>query len=121
MQTRAEITQAFAAGAQQERRDRALFGEDHAVKAVVGFGEFRKERARGEVECSAVDQYAPYGRAVAAQEFGGGVVDKVGAVIERTQQIGRGEGGIHQQRYTVRVRNFSDGRYVENIETGVSQ
>ena len=46
MQACAEVAQALAAGAQQERRDRAFLGEDHAVKAVVGFGEFGEAAGR---------------------------------------------------------------------------
>ena len=65
------------------RRDRAFLGEVHAVEAVVGLGQRRKFAAGQPVEGAAVDQHAADRDAVAAEELGGGVVDEVGAVIER--------------------------------------
>lgn len=86
----------LATGAQQERRDGAFFGEDHAVKPIVGLGELGEKIGSCEVERAAVHQHAANRRAVAAQELGRRVVDDVGAMVKRTEQIGRGEGRIHQ-------------------------
>ncbi len=121
MQAGAEIAQAFAAGAQQERRDGAFLGEHHAVKALVRLGEFG-EAARGlEVEGAAVHQYAADRRAVAAEEFGGRVIDEVGAVLERFEQVRRGEGGVDQQRHAVLMRDLRDGGDIEHVEAWIAE
>ncbi|MNT50093.1 hypothetical protein D3C72_1869940 [compost metagenome] len=67
----AEIAQAFAARAQQEGAHRALFGEHHVVKAVVGLGQFGKAPALFPVEAAAIHDDAANHRAMAREELGG--------------------------------------------------
>ena len=88
---RADVAQQLHAGlddvgAGAERRP---VGE--AVVARVGLGEAREPAARREVERAAVDDHAADRRAVAADELGGRVHDDVGAPLERTDEVGRGD------------------------------
>ena len=58
------------------------------------------------VEAAAVDDRAADGDAVAAEPFGDGMHDDVGAELDRAAQIGRGERVVDQQRHAGRVRDL---------------
>ncbi len=118
---RAEIAQAFAAGAQQEGRHGAFLGKHHVVEARVRLGQLRMPAGRHVIEGAAVDQHAADGGAVPAQELGGRVVEQVGTVCKRLQQPWRGEGRIDQQRHAGIVRDRRHGRDVEHVQPWVAQ
>ena len=122
---RAEVAQALAARAQQERADAALVGEHHAVKAVVRRGEFGEPAVcrvgRMPVELPAVDQHAADHGAVAREKLGRRVEDEVGAMIEGLHQPGRREGRVDQQWQTVLVGERRDCGQVEHVEPGVAE
>ena len=50
------------------------------------------------VEAPAVDKQTADHHAVAGQEFGRRMIDKIGAVLERTDEIRRGKRRVDQQR-----------------------
>ena len=58
---------------------------------------------------------------MAADELSGGVDDHVGAVLDGAQQVRRGEGGVHDQRHVVAVRDVCPGLKVEHVGVGVAQ
>ena len=95
-QAGAKVAQAFAPRAQQEGAHGAFFAEHHVVKAFVALGELGELAAFFPVKTAAVHHDAANHRAVAAQEFGGGVVDQISAQLERFDEVRRGEGGVDQ-------------------------
>ena len=108
---------------QQKGAHGALFGEHHVVKAIVGLGQFGKF-ASGfgaiPVKTAAVHHDAAHHCAVPAQELGGRVVDQVSPLVERFDEVGGGEGGVHQQRHTGFVCNGRHGGGVQHIQPGVA-
>ena len=56
---------------------------------------------------------------MSAQPLGEGVDDDVRTMIDGTLQIGA-EGGIHDQRQPMIVRNFGDGLDISYIQTGIA-
>ena len=58
---------------------------------------------------------------MAADELRGGVDDHVGTVLDGAQQVGGGEGGVHDQRHVVAVRDVGPGLKVEHVGVGVAQ
>ena len=71
------------------------------------------------VEVTGVNNHAADGGAVATQVLGGGVDDHIRAVFNGAQQVGGGYGVVHDQGYTVFVRNCCDGLNVEHVVAGV--
>ena len=104
-QTCAKVAQTFAARTQQECAHGALFAEHHVVKTFVALREFRKFPTALPIEAATIDHDAANHRAVTAQKFGGRVVDQIGPPSQRLNQVGRGEGGVHQQRHARFVRD----------------
>ena len=117
----AEVAQALAAGAQQERADAAFLAEHHAVEAGVGLVQFGKTRRGVPVEQAAVDQHATDHGAVAGQELGRRMEHQVGAVFEGFHQPRRGEGGVDQQRQSGLVGDRADGGNVQHVQPRVAQ
>ena len=117
----AEVTQPLAPRAQRERGDGGLLREIHAVEAFVLAADFRKLARSDPVEGAAVDEDAADGDAVPAEEFGGGMEQQIGAVIEGFQQIGRGKSRIDHQRQAMRVRDRRHRGNVEHVQPGVAQ
>src|SRR5258708_32305262 len=117
----AEIAQALAPRAQQERAEGRLLLEVHAVKSRVGFGQLRKFSRSLPVEGAAVDQHSADRDSVPAEEFGGRVVDEIRAMIEGLQQIRRREGRIDEQRQFRLVRDGGDRRNVEDLQSRVAE
>ena len=121
----AEIANALAPRAQQERGSRRFLGEYHVVKARVRLGQRRELAGAGTrpvpIEPAAVDQQPADHHAVTGQKLGRRVVDQVRAVFERPHQIRRGERRIDQQRQPVIVRQRRDTRHVEHVEPGVAE
>ena len=76
---------------------------------------------RSPVERTGIGDHAAHGRAVAADELGGGVDDHVGAVLDGAQQVRRGEGCVHDQRHVVAVRDVGPGLKVEHVGVGVAK
>jgi len=117
----AEVAQAFASGPQQEGGDGGFLGEVHAVEAVVGLGQGGEFTRGFPIEIARIHQHAADSGAVAAEELGGGVEDQVGAVLEGLQQVGAGEGGIHQQGQAVFVGQGGDTGNVQHVQARVAQ
>ena len=86
---RAEVAQALAPRAQQERSDRRFLGEVHVVEPRVRRSEFREAAARGPVEAAGIDHQAADHDAVAAEKLGRRVEHEVRALLERPLQIRR--------------------------------
>ena len=97
-------------------------GEHHAVVAGVGLchaGELIG--VGGPVERAGVGDHAAHRRAVAADELRGGVDDHVGTVLDGAQQVGSGEGCVHDQRHVVAVRDIGPGLKVEHVGVRVAK
>ena len=118
---RAEVAQAFAPRAQAERSDGAFFGEHHAMKAVVRLGQLGKFARGDPVKSAAIDQQAANHRTVAGEKLGCRVVDQIRAVIQRFQEVRRGEGRIDEERNLVLVRELAQHRQVQHIEAGIAE
>ena len=58
---------------------------------------------------------------MAADELRGGVNDHVGAVLDGAQQVGSGEGCVHDQRHVVAVRDIGPGLKVEHVGVRVAK
>ena len=118
----AEVAQALATCAQEKGGDGGFLAEIHAVKAFIGLGEGRELAARGlPVKGSAIDQQAADGDTVAAEEFGRGMENQVGAMIEGPHQPGCGEGAVHHQRQAMLMGQRGHRRDVEHVEAGIAQ
>src|SRR2546426_11541507 len=117
----AEIAQALAPRAQQERGDGRLLLEVHAVKSRVGLGQLRKFSRGLPVENAAVDQHPADRDSVPAEELGGRVVDEIRAMIEGLQQIRRREGRIDEQRQFRLVRDLRHRRNIEHVEARIPE
>lgn len=87
------------------------FRERDAMVARIGLGYGGVRPALAPVERAAVHDDAAERRAVATDEFRGGVNDDVGPVLNGTQQIRRGEGVVHDKGDAVTVRDL---RYLVN-------
>ena len=73
------------------------------------------------VKVTGVHDYAAHDRPVAADELCGGVDDDVRAVLNGSQQVGRGEGAVDDQRNTVAVRNFRDGFQIDDVGIRIAE
>ena len=118
----AEIAQPLPTRAQQESADRRFLAEDHVVEAFVRRGELG-ETSSGlltlPVETAAVHDHAADDGAVSRQELGGGVVDQVGAEIQRLHQVRRCQRRIDQQRHSCVMGDRAHPRNVEHVQAGV--
>jgi len=97
-----------------------LLVEDDAVIAGIGLGQHRKFSRGPPVEPAAVDNHAADGDAVAADPFGGGVHDDVGAKLDRAAEIGRRKGVVDQQRNFRAMGDVGDLRDIQHFETGIA-
>src|SRR5665213_2998536 len=95
--------------------------EVDAVIAGIGFGQGRKFARFLPIEPAAVDADAADGDAMAADPFGDGMHHQIGAVFHRPQEIGRGEGGVDQQRQARVVCHLGYSRNVEHFEARIAQ
>ena len=75
--------------------------------------------AGGPVEFAGVDDDAADAGAVAAEPFGERVDDDVRAEVDGSGEIGRGEGGIDDQRQAVGVGDVGDGLEVGDFQRGI--
>ena len=81
----------------------------------------QRELGVGPVEGARVGDDAADGRAVAAHPLGQGVDDDVGAVLDGAQQVGRGEGGVHDERDRwCLLRDLGDGVDVGEVQHRVA-
>ena len=117
----AEVAQPLGSGPADEGTGAELVAEADAVVAGVGLG-YGSEQARGvPVEVAAVDEHAPEGHPVAAQELGGRVHHDVGAVLEGPDQVRGREGGVHHQRQAMLVGDVGHRSDVENLDAGIAE
>ena len=79
----AEVAQTLGAGAHDESLRPELLGEVDAVIAGIGLGQRRELPRFFPIEAAAVDDHAADGHAMAAEPFGGGMHDQVGAMLKR--------------------------------------
>ena len=93
---------------------RAMIGRVGRVERRLAFGKLLP------VKIAAVDQRAADGRTMAADEFGRGIDDDRGAVVEGTAQDGRG-GIVHDQRNADLPADGRDFRDGEHGELGIGQ
>ena len=75
----------------------------------------RREAAVAPVEPPRLDDHAAERGAVAAEELGGRVDHDVGAVLDRAAQVGRGHGGVDDQRHAGVVGDLGDAREVGDL------
>ena len=71
-------------------------------------------------EFAAVNDRAADAGAVAADVFGQGVYDDVGAMLKRAHQCGRSDGVVHHYGYAVTVCDGADGFEVNNVAQRVA-
>ena len=87
----------------------------------VGLAQAGELVVLGPVEFAPVHHDAAHDGAVAAHELGGGVDHDVRPVLQRPQQIGRGEGAVHDEGDAVAVGDGGDGLQVDDVGIGVAQ
>ena len=116
------IAQKGRAGLGYVRRGSARVGEHDAVVGGVRLGQARETVGmRGPVELAGVDDHAAHDGAVSAHELGGRVDHDVGAVLDGTQQVGRGERGVHDERQAVTMGNLGPTLEVKHVRVGVAK
>src|SRR6202034_905022 len=94
---RTRVAQVLQASLEDEpggKEGRGQIAKDEAVIAGVRLGKGGESPAALVVERAAVDDDAPDGGAVAADELGGGVDDDVGAVTQGLSQVRRGQRAV---------------------------
>ncbi len=116
----AEVAQAFGARPHDERGLAELLVEDNAVISGIGLGQDRKFAGSAPVEPAAVDDRAADGDAVAADPFGRGIHDDVGAKLDRTAEKGRRERVVDQQRDFRLMRDVGNVRNIQHLEAGIA-
>ena len=119
-QARAEIAQAFGAGAHDEGGLAELLVEDDAVIAGIGFGQHRKFAGSVPVEPAAIDDHAADRDAMAAEPFGCRVHHDVGAEFDRPAEKRRGKGVVDQKRNFRVMRDLRDCRNIQHFEPGIA-
>ena len=120
---RAQVTQQLDAGLEDVGKvgsectvDAQVPAVDQPVVAGVrGVEAGEAIRLPGVVEGAAVDDHAGDRAAVAAQVLGGGMHDDVGPPLERADQVGGGQGVVHDQRDAGFVRHRADALEVQHI------
>ncbi len=125
-QRRAHIAQGHHAGAGDERGSSELRCVAHTVIAHVGLDQqLEAVGVRGPVELAGVDDGSAHAVAVAAEVFGQRVHHDVGAVLERTAEVGRGHGVVHDQRHAMGVRHRGEradiGHIAQRIADGFAK
>ena len=95
-------------------------GKGHAV-ARVYFGELRELAASRPVELSTVHDDTAKSRSMTADKLGGGMNHDVGAVFQRTNQVGRSEGVVDDHRNLVLVGDFRNGLDVRDVGIGIAE
>src|SRR5579883_2937820 len=116
---RAEIAQAFDASLHDIRHVAEGFIEAYAVVTLAWLQKLR-EAALIPGKTAAVDDHAANRGAMAANEFRGGVDHDIGAVLDRTAQIGRGEGVVNDQRKIILVRHSRHRGDIEHVNSRVA-
>jgi hypothetical protein len=98
---------------------REVDGPAQAVVVLVGLGEER-ELGIGPVEAARVRDDAAYRGAVAAEPFREGVDDHVRAVLYGLEEIGRGEGRVHDEGQLVLLRDARNSVEVGHVQGRVA-
>ena len=117
-QRRAEVTQLLRTQLGQEAVLAEVTPPGHAVVGGNRLGH-RREVAVAPVKAAGLDDNAAEGGAVAAQELGDRVNDDVRAVLEGANQVGGGDGGVHDQRDAGLVGDLCQALQVGNLAGGV--
>ena len=117
----AEIAQPLGARAHDEGGRPEFLGKIETVIAGIGFGQGREPTRTFPVEAAAIDEHAADRHAVTADPFRRRMHDDVGAVLDRPDQAGRGEGRIDHQRQAGNVGDGGNRRDVEHLEAGIAQ
>ncbi len=121
-QRRAQVAQQRGAGLGDVGGSPTHVGEHDAVVGGVGLGQAREAVGMGRpIELAGVDEHAAHDGAVAAHELGGGVRHDVGTMLDGAQQVGRGEGGVHDEGQAVTVGDLGPALKVEHVGVGVAQ
>ena len=115
----AERNHAHADGKGDRAKRADVCGPTHAVVTGIGLREER-EFFRIPIELSGIDDDAADGRAVAAHPLRERVDHNVRAVVQRTREVGRAEGGVHHERESVGVGDRGDGFEVGDIQAGIA-
>ena len=87
----------------------------------VGLGEILEAARSGPVELARVDDDAADGRAVAAEELGGGVDDDVRTPLDGPHQRRRSAGVVDNQRQPVFMRDGGELFDVGDVELGIAE
>ncbi len=111
---RTEVTQQLDSCLGDERTGTEHRPVGESVIARVGLVVVGVTIGVGEVERAAVDDGAGNGRPVAAEELGCRVHDDVGAPLERTDEVGRGDGVVDHERNAGLVGDTGDHLDVED-------
>jgi hypothetical protein len=117
----ADVAQVLHAQLGDEGRRPERLREHEPVVAGVGLGEAGVLVAVGAVvEGPAVDDDPGDGRAVPTDVLRGGVDDRVDTVLERVEQVGRGDGVVDEERHADLLRHGRDGLQVEHVALRVA-
>ena len=99
----------------------ARLGEYHAVIGGIRLGKSGELAACGPVKFAGIHNHSAHYRSVSADKLGGRMNDYVRAVLDRTEQIRRREGVVHDQRNTVPVSNGGYRFEVDDVRVGVAE
>ena len=116
------VAQKGRAGLGDVRGRAARVGEHDAVVGGVRLGQAREAVGmRCPVELAGIHNHAAHDGAVSAHELGGRVDHDVGAVLDGTQQVGRGERGVHDERQAVTMGDLGPTLEVKHVGVGVAE
>ena len=116
---RAEIAQRLGPQLHQIAVGAERLVELQTVIRRRGIGDHRKAPVRP-VERSRLHDHPADARAMAADEFGRGVDDDVGAPFDRAAEIGRGEGVVDDQRKPMIVGQGRQRRDIQDVSAGIA-
>jgi len=118
---RAHIAQRHSAGAADKGGSAERLGVNHAVIAHFRLVEsLEAGLVLGPGELATIHDDAADAGAVAAHIFGQRMHHDVGAVLERSGQVGRRHRVVHNQRHAAGMRDFGEGGEVHHIAERVA-
>ena len=97
---------------------REIVSPAEAVVGAIGLVE-EGVLAASPVETAGVDHDTAKSGSVSAEPLGEGVDDDVGSVIEGVGEVGRGAGGVDNERKAVGLGDLADGVEVGDFERGI--
>ena len=118
-QGRAKIAQAEHPASDGKGEIAKSLAQNHAVIFGPGRRQHGIALVAHEIERAAIDNDARNRIAVATEEFGGGMHDDVGAMLERTDEVGRGQGIVDDEGQLVLLGNRRNRRQIGDDAAGI--